>query len=62
MPAPRKSHVELGSGTTTNGSAAELSGRPSDWFQDVLGWNDGSVFSLHWVVRWPSQSTSKSAV
>src|SRR3954462_13771647 len=48
-------------GTTMYGSAAELSGLPSDWWNAVSSWKQQSVFSLHCVVRWPSQSMSMSA-
>jgi hypothetical protein len=33
------------------GNPAEFSGLPSDWVHEVAGWNEGSVFSLHWLVR-----------
>jgi hypothetical protein len=47
-------------GTTTYGSAAELSGLPSDWWNAVSFWKQQSVFSLHCEVRCPSQSMSMS--
>src|SRR5256885_6767226 len=47
-------------GTTTYGRAAELSGLPSDWWNAVSAWKQQSVFSLHCVVRCPSQSMSMS--
>src|SRR2546423_11349902 len=44
------------------GSCAELSGCPPEVWNAVSGWKQQSVFSLHWVVRMPSQSISMSAV
>src|SRR6185503_15786668 len=51
----------LGLGTTTYGSWAAFSGWPLDWWNAVSGWKQQSVFSLHCVVRCPSQSMSMSA-
>src|SRR6266699_260063 len=51
----------LALGTTTYGRAAALSGLSVDVWQKVSGWKQQSVFSLHCVVRMPSQSMSMSA-
>src|ERR1044072_629981 len=48
-------------GTTTYGSESARSGFPSDWWNAVSSWYQGSVSSLQFVVRWPSQSMSMSA-
>src|SRR3954463_16116108 len=48
-------------GTTTYGSESALRGLPSDWWNAVSSWYQGSVSSLHFDVRWPSQSMSMSA-
>src|SRR5439155_22767293 len=43
------------------GSCAALSGESPDVWQNVSFWKQQSVFSLHWLVRTPSQSMSMSA-
>src|SRR3954447_21430914 len=48
-------------GTTTYGNCAALSGLSPEVWQNVSAWKQQSVFSLHCVVRMPSQSTSMSA-
>src|SRR5438874_6929369 len=48
-------------GTTMYGSFAAFNGCPLDWWNAVSFWKQQSVFSLHCVVRWPSQSMSMSA-
>src|SRR5690348_10197174 len=48
-------------GTTTYGSESALRGLPLDWWNAVSSWYQGSVSSLHFEVRCPSQSMSMSA-
>src|SRR5689334_1264392 len=49
-------------GMTTYGVVDAVRGSPALLVNAVSGWKQQSVFSLHWVVRLPSQSMSMSAV
>src|SRR3954471_6092519 len=53
--------IELSLGTTTYGNFAAFSGLSFESWNAVSGWKQQSVFSLHCVVRIPSQSMSMSA-
>src|SRR5438874_938886 len=60
-PEDSKFQMPLELGTTMYGSFAAFNGLPSVWWKAVSAWKQQSVFSLHCVVRWPSQSMSISA-